>query len=103
MTDDTNTVHRISEREAAENLSGVLDRARDGESFEITRGDEVVARIVPSVLEPTIEVVKKSCTVEQFVALWQRLPRLDPEDAAAFEADLAAIRKEFPMQEREWD
>ncbi len=99
MTDDTHTVHRISEREAAENLSGVLDRARDGESFEITRGGEVVARIVPVASGKRAKVK----TLADLVTAIQSGPRLDPEDSLAFEKDLEAIRKEFPMQEREWD
>lgn len=99
MSEDTNTVRRISEREAAENLSGVLDRARDGESFEITRGGRVVARIVPAAPGKRTKVK----TLAELVAAIRSGPRLDPEDSAAFEKDLEAIRKEFPVQVREWD
>lgn len=99
MSDDAHTVHRISEREAAENLSGVLDRVRDGESFEVVRDDQVVARIVPSAPVKRAKVK----TLAELVAAIQSGPRLDPEDSVAFEKDLEAIRKAFPMQEREWD
>ena len=75
----------------------MLDRARDGESFEIMRGEEVVARLVPSA------PAKKVCTVADFIAAWQHLPRLEPGDAEQFEKDLDKIRREMVLPEPEWD
>jgi prevent-host-death family protein len=90
-------VERITATEAARNFSDMLNRVRDqGASFEITRGNEVVARIVPA--EP-----RKNFTVGDFIELWKRLPRLDPEDAAKFEDDLAQIRRKAVLPEPKWD
>ena len=91
-------IERITQAEAARDLTGILERVRaHGVSFEIVRGDQVVARLGPP------PAIAKVCAVEQFVEMWKRMPRLDPEDAAQFDADLIAIRKELPMQNRQWD
>ncbi len=92
-------IERISEADAVRDIGGILERVRtQGASIEIVRGEEVVARVTPG-----MGPAAGSCTIEQLIAVWKRLPRLEPDDSAAFEADLAAIRNEFPMQEREWE
>ena len=84
--------------EAERNLADLLNRVRDeGASFEIVRGDEVVACIVAPKPAP------KTKTLGDFLEAMKSWPRLDPEDAAQFEADLEAIRKELPMPDVKWD
>lgn len=92
-------MERITADKAARTFSGLLERVRDeGESFEIMSGGEVVARIMPAA-EPS----PKTKTLGEFVEAMRTWPRLDPEDAMAFEKDLAEIRKEFPIPDNEWD
>jgi hypothetical protein len=72
---------RITEAEAVRDVAALLDRVRtQGVTVEIVNGEEVVTRIAPpgNVETPSA----KACKVEQFIELWKRLPRLDPEDAA---------------------
>jgi antitoxin (DNA-binding transcriptional repressor) of toxin-antitoxin stability system len=87
---------RISATEASRNFSDILNRAQyRGESFEVVRGGEVIARIEPA--------VKKQLTVGEFRELWKSWPRLDPEDAAQFEKDIEEIRAGAPAAPYKWD
>ncbi len=87
---------RISATEASRNFSDILNRAQyRGESFEVMRAGEVVARIEP--------VHRKRLTVGEFRELWKSWPRLDPEDAAQFEEDLKEIRASAPSPATKWD
>ena len=89
-------IERISEADAARDLAGLLERVRtQGVCFEIVSGDKVVAR-----LEPPAPTVK---TVADLIEALRAVPQLTVEDSAAWEKDLADIRKELPMQNREWD
>jgi len=87
---------RITATEASRNFSDILNRAqyRD-ESFEIVRGSEVVARIVPA--------ARKHMTLGEFLDLWDKRKHLDPEDAIQFEKDLAEIRASAPAAPYKWD
>jgi len=87
---------RITATEASRNFSDILNRAQyRGESFEVMRAGEVVARIEP--------VHRKRLTVGEFRELWKSWPRLDPEDAAQFEEDLKEIRAIAPSAPYKWD
>ena len=87
----------ISATDAARKFSDLLNRVRyQGATFDITRGGEVVARIVPAVPALTVRI-------EEFDQLLAAVPRLDPEDAARFEDDLAAIRRDAKLPEPKWD
>ena len=86
----------ISVTEAARNFSDILNRAQyHGESFEVTRGNEVVVKIEP--------VKPKRLTVGEFREIWKNLPPLDPEDAAAWEEDQKLIRASAPAAPYKWD
>jgi antitoxin (DNA-binding transcriptional repressor) of toxin-antitoxin stability system len=77
----------ISATHAARNFSELINRVRyQGESFEIERGNEVIAQIIPAVSSAAPSITELD---EQ----WAQLPRLDPGDAALFEANLQGIRK----------
>ena len=87
---------RITATEASRNFSDLLNRAQyRGESFEVTRAGEVVVRIEP--------VRRKRMTVAEFRQLWANRVRLEPEDAAQFEQDLADIRASAPTAPYKWD
>lgn len=87
---------KITATEASRNFSDILNRAQyRGESFEVTRAGEVVARIEP--------VRRKRMTVGEFRELWANRQRLDPQDAEQFENDLAEIRATAPAAPYKWD
>jgi len=87
---------RISATEASRNFSDILNRAQyRGESFEVMRAGEVVARIEPA--RP------REMTVGEFRKLWAERARLDPEDAIQFEKDLAEIRASAGPAPYKWD
>jgi hypothetical protein len=46
---------------------------------------------------------RKRFTVSEFLAIWKKRPRLDPEDAEAFERDLAAIRASATSPPSPWE
>ena len=95
---------RITEAEAVRDMPALLERVRtQGISVEILRGAEVVARLSRPTGEGEAAASPKGMTLGELIAALRSGPRLDPEDSLAFERDLADIRKEFPMQEREWD
>jgi antitoxin (DNA-binding transcriptional repressor) of toxin-antitoxin stability system len=63
----------ITATELARNLSDILNRVRyKGESFRVVRSGEVVAEIKPVPGAPAI-------TWGEFVKIWDRLPKPDPE------------------------
>ena len=92
-------IERITEAEAAKDLASILERVRtQGVSFEIVRGEQVVAR-----LEPPPAAAQKAGSIGDLIEALRKLPPLSAEDSAAWEKDLADIRKEAPMQIREWE
>ncbi len=89
-------MERLSATEAARRFSDLLNRVRyQGASFEIARGNEVVARIVPAAPPRTVKVADLD-------ELFEQLPRLDPEDAERFEKDLRSIRRDASLPESKW-
>jgi prevent-host-death family protein len=87
---------RITATEASRNFSDILNRAQyRGESFDVTRGNQVVARIVPA--------SRKRVTGRELLRMWQNWPQLDSEDAAQFEKDIAEIRVAAPAAPYKWD
>ena len=93
-------MERITAEEASRTFSELLDRVRrEGASFEITEGEDVVARVEP----PAGAGPGKVRTLAELVEHIKKGPRLDPEDSLAFEADLAAIRAEMKLPDIKWD
>lgn len=89
-------MERISATEAARGFSEVLNRVRyQGTSFEVERGNEVVARIVPAQVPAGVRVVDLN-------RLFARLPSLGEAEAAAFEEDLAEARRNIEPAEDPW-
>ncbi len=95
---------RITETEAVRDLGALLERVRtQGISIEILRGADVVARLSPPETDDKEAKLESRPTLNDLIAAIRSGPRLDPEDSLAFERDLADIRREMSMQNREWD
>lgn len=89
-------INRLTVAEAERNLSQLIDRIQaDGNSIELSRGDRVVAVLSPSVPRSPLQVHE----LNEFL---RQLPRLD-DDAEAFAADVAMIRRELPTEANPWD
>jgi antitoxin (DNA-binding transcriptional repressor) of toxin-antitoxin stability system len=87
----------LTATEAARNFSDVLDRvSQHGASYDIRRGREVVARLVPA------QSLPRHISMAELAALLQALPRLDHGDAARFEKDIAASRKRLRVPRDPW-
>lgn len=90
-------INRISATNAARNFSDLINRVRyQGASFDIERGNEVIARISPAAPSATLSIADLD---EQ----WAKLPRLDPEDAELFEASIHEIHQNATLPESLWD
>jgi len=90
-------MERVSATEAARKLSDLLNRVRyQGASFEIARGKEVVARIVPAAPPRAVKVAE----LDELLA---NLPRLPPTDSAQFEKDVEKVRRDASLPEPRWD
>ena len=88
---------RISATHAARNFSDLINRVRyQGTSFDIERGNEVIARIVPASVPGTL-------SIDDLNEQWAQLPRLDKEDAALFEESLRNIRQSASLPDTLWD
>jgi prevent-host-death family protein len=62
---------RIGIRELRQNLSQAIEEVRNGETLEVTKGGEPVARIVP---------VKHATKLDQLIAEGKARPALRPMD-----------------------
>lgn len=89
---------KVSATEAARQFSELMNRVKyQGQSFEVMRGNEAIARIVP--VGPS-----SSVQVKDLNAFLGTLPLLVSDDIDSFEQDLAAIRSEVRDEEKnEWD
>ncbi|MDR3415747.1 MAG: hypothetical protein P4L83_06135 [Nevskia sp.] len=87
----------LTATEAARNFSDVLDQVNHfGASYDIRRGREVVARLVP------VRPMPHRITVAELSALLDRLPALAPGDGERFERDVAASRKRLRPPRDPW-
>ena len=88
---------RVTATEFARNLSSMLNEVRYRDAaLEIWRGKECVARVMP-VARPS------GYPIDQLGQLFASLPRLDPDDATAFEHDLAELDRTVAMPSDSWD
>lgn len=86
----------ISVTEASRNFSDVINRVYyQGQTYLLTRGGVVVAQLTGS---------SKTLSAKDLLSQWENRPRLDPDDAAQWEQDLAEARAAFTMpEETAWD
>jgi antitoxin (DNA-binding transcriptional repressor) of toxin-antitoxin stability system len=91
--------HIINATQASRTLSDILNQVRyQGISFEIKRGREIIAKIVPATR------AKQKMTGIEFNTLLKRLPSLDAEDSAAFELELKEMRSHLHSEDTHlWD
>ena len=89
-------LNTISVTDAARNFSDVINRIYyQRRSYLLTRGGAVVAKLTP---------VEALLTGARLATLWEARPRLDLNDAEAWEADLAALKAGVrPPEEGAWD
>jgi antitoxin (DNA-binding transcriptional repressor) of toxin-antitoxin stability system len=87
---------RASVTEVARRFSEFVNRvALRGERFVLIRGGRPVAELAP---------VPASHTLGELADVLAALPRLTPDEAAAFEADLDAARAELgPPESPSWE
>jgi len=86
----------ISVTEASRNFSDVINRVYYlGQTYLLTRGGVVVAQLTGS---------NKTLSFAELLRRWETRPRIDPDDAANWEQDLADMRAAFTMPEgASWD
>lgn len=90
--------HVITATEAGRNLSNILSKVLyRGESFEIKRGREIIAKIIP--VKPHTTEMK----VNELNDFFQNLPRLEPGDTRAFAETLQEIRTQVGVEKNKWD
>ena len=89
---------KVTATEAARQFSELINRVKyKGQSFEIVRGNEVVARILPA--DPSSPI-----RGEDLNLFFANLPSLPAEDLDDFEKDLKDIRNEGGLAENSnWD
>jgi antitoxin (DNA-binding transcriptional repressor) of toxin-antitoxin stability system len=80
-------------KEVARNFSEYIERVRSGERFVLMEDREPVAELRP---------VTASRRLRELPEILASLPRLSPEDLAAFESDIAEARSDLqrvPVQD----
>lgn len=88
---------QISATEAARSFSSVLSQVRyQGAEFDVLRGKEIVARIVPAAPSGGVPL-------DQLNVLIASLPRLGPKDADAFARDIERGLARMRPDTIEWD
>jgi antitoxin (DNA-binding transcriptional repressor) of toxin-antitoxin stability system len=91
------SIKLITATEAARNFSEVLNKVSEqGASYEVRRGREVVARLVPA------HPLPRRISVAELAELLRRLPALEPGDGPRFEKDLAAARRRLRPPRDPW-
>lgn len=92
------SIQRISATEASRSLSTILNKVHyQGESYEIKRGKEIIARIIPATSK---KIVLK---VRELNSLFRHLPKFESEDQQAFENDINQIRVDTKAEPNPWD
>ena len=89
-------MERVNVTQAVRQFSDMLNRVfYQKASFELERGNKVIARITPVPSESPLKV-------KDLNKLFSELPRLG-EDAEELAKELRDIRKQLPMETNKWD
>lgn len=87
--------HIITSTEANRHFSDLLNRVRyQGQSFDIKRGKEIVAKLVPA---------KPMMLASEFNDFLKSLPALDAEDRQGFEKIIEESRAHLHTTRNPWD
>jgi len=85
----------ITSTEAARSFSEILNIVRyQGKSFDIKRGKDIIARIVPPA--PFL----KASELKDF---FDNLPTMSDKDREAFAKDITDIRKSLKSEDNPWE
>lgn len=91
--------HLISATEMTRHLSDTLNRVHyQGQSFDIKRGGEVIAKLIPA-----NEGNKVGMPISSLNAFFAQVPKLDSADSIQFEKDIEDIRHHLKMEGDQWD
>jgi antitoxin (DNA-binding transcriptional repressor) of toxin-antitoxin stability system len=89
-------MERINVADAERDFSNLVQRVyAEGVAFELALSGTVVARLLPAANPSSLDM-------QGFRNLLASLPTLG-DDADAFDADVRAIRREFPAENSAWD
>lgn len=92
------SIRVISATEVSRDLSGFLNKVHyQGQSFEIKRGREIVACLVPCATS------SPRMTIGGLIKLLSHLPALDKNDAEEFSQTIETIRSQMRHEENSWD
>lgn len=85
----------ITVTEAAHSFMDLIDRVyRHGKVYALVRDGTVVAELRPP---------NKDLTLANVGDWWESHPRLDPDDAAAWQEELRALRASMELPVNKWD
>lgn len=94
------STHVITATDASRSFSSILNKVHYlGESYEIKRGKEVIARIVPA------EKRAATLKVSGLANLFKNIPHLDKDEQEKFVDDIEVIRKQMHIEDdgKLWD
>lgn len=90
-------MERITATEAARNFSDLLNRVKyQGARFEITRGNDVVAHILPA-------TASAPGTIEDLLRVLDSGPGLEPGDAERWAGEVEAMRRDMKVPDTQWE
>jgi len=92
------STHIISATEASRTLSIILNKVHyQGEHYEIKRGKEIIAQIIP------VSHGHPSMKVRELKEFFKNLPSIEAEDQLAFGKDIEDIRAQNKFKDESWD
>ena len=92
------SIHVISATEASRTFSVILNKVHyQGEHYDIKRGKEIIAQIVP------VAHKKASMKVMDLNEFFKHLPTIDADDQVAFEKDIELMRSQNKFEDKSWD
>lgn len=92
------STHIISATEASRTLSLILNKVHyQGEHYEIKRGKDIIAQIIP------VDHKKTTMIVGELNTFFKKLPMIESDDQSTFEKDIAYIRSQNKLGDESWD
>jgi len=92
------STHIISSTEASRTLSVILNRVHyQGEHYEIKRGKEIIAQIIP------VTHKKRPMKVGALNEFFKKLPMIESDDQSMFEKEIEHIRSQNKLEDESWD